>query len=71
MKKVVIDRFEGEMAVCERADKTTFNIAKQLLPPEAREGDVLIMEDDRICIDIEETQKRRVRVEKMMKRIQK
>jgi len=69
--KVVIDRFEGELAVCERSDRTTFNIFRNLLPPEAKEGDVLIMEDDRIWIDVEETQKRRSRIEQMMKRLQK
>lgn len=69
--KVVIDRFEGELAVCERSDRTTINIFRNLLPPEAKEGDVLIMEDDRIWIDVEETQKRRSRIEQMMKRLQK
>lgn len=39
----IIDRLEEKFAVLETADKTTFNIPRTLLPPEAREGDVVTL----------------------------
>jgi hypothetical protein len=36
----VIDRLEGDWAVIEYGDKT-FNIPTGILPPEAKEGDVI------------------------------
>ncbi|HHW57288.1 MAG TPA: DUF3006 domain-containing protein [Clostridia bacterium] len=51
----IIDRFEGDWAVIEYGDKT-FNFPKELLPKEAKEGDVLKFD---ITVDREETEKRR------------
>ncbi|TEB16503.1 hypothetical protein Psfp_01335 [Pelotomaculum sp. FP] len=36
----IIDRFEGDWAVIEY-ERQTFNLPRQLLPPEALEGDVV------------------------------
>lgn len=38
----IIDRFEGDYAVCEDETKATFDIPKTLLPADAKAGDVLI-----------------------------
>ncbi len=57
--QVIIDRFEGEMAVCEQADRTMLNIPRSRLPAEAKEGDVLIVEDESIRIDPSATLKRK------------
>ncbi|HHW57329.1 MAG TPA: DUF3006 domain-containing protein [Clostridia bacterium] len=54
-KLCIIDRFEGNFAVIEYED-ITFNFPKELLPKEAKEGDVLKFD---ITIDREETEKRR------------
>ncbi len=67
--QVIIDRFEGEMAVCEKPDRTMFNIPRRKLPIESREGDVLIIEGDSIRIDLAETAKRRKAAEDLMKGI--
>jgi len=40
---VIIDRFEGEMAVCEKPDRTMLSLPRAGLPPDAREGDVVIL----------------------------
>jgi len=37
----IIDRFEGGLAVLEREDCSTFNIPREQLPAEAKEGDVI------------------------------
>lgn len=42
--KVTIYRFEGDFAVCEKTDRTMFNIRRDKIPVEAREGDILVIE---------------------------
>jgi hypothetical protein len=46
MKKLIIDRFEGNYAVCEREDKSTVKVPKYKLPLECYEGDCLILDAD-------------------------
>lgn len=64
--KVVIDRFEGFYAVCEKEDRTMIDIKISNLPSESKEGDVLIIDtNNMITIDIKETKKRRKEIEKL------
>lgn len=42
----IIDRFEGEFAVVE-ANEKTYNIAKALLPDDAKEGSVIEVKVDK------------------------
>ncbi len=37
----IIDRFEGEWAILECEDRTTFDLPRRLLPHDAKEGDVV------------------------------
>ena len=64
--KVTIDRFEGEFAVCEQEDRTMINIRKENIPPEAKEGDILIIEEDSISIDTTGTAERKKRINRLM-----
>ncbi|MDO4282278.1 MAG: DUF3006 domain-containing protein [Clostridia bacterium] len=64
---VVVDRFEDIFAVCECEDKTMINIEKDKLPADVCEGDVLVIEEDRITIDHEETERRKQEIETLMK----
>ena len=41
---LVIDRFEGDFAVCEDANKNIVNIKREIVPKEAKEGDILVQE---------------------------
>lgn len=51
---IVIDRFEGNLAVCEnRENGQIFNIEKAKLPQNAREGDVLKQTGNQYIIDYE------------------
>lgn len=63
--KVIIDRFEGIYAVCEKENRTMMDIKQINLPSEAKEGDVLSIDNNIITIDIEETKKRRREIEKL------
>lgn len=57
--KVIIDRIEGKIAVCEKADKRMIDIEVDQLPKDIKEGDVVIFEEGRCYIDLEETKKRK------------
>lgn len=64
--RVVIDRFEGAFAVCEKENREMINIEKFRIPSEAKEGDMLIIEQDFIAIDKEGTEKRKSEIQKLM-----
>lgn len=59
---LIIDRFEGDHAVCEREDRTTVDIARAELPRKARVGDVLRWEADSWRVDATGTATRRKRI---------
>lgn len=56
---LIIDRFEGKLAVIEAGEKT-IELPTEYLPDSAREGDVLKIEIDR-----EKTKKRKEKVDKL------
>lgn len=64
--KVMIDRFEGDFAVCGKPDRTMINIKKDRLPSDVKEGDVLVIERNSIRVDSGETAKRKKQIEKLM-----
>lgn len=52
----VIDRFEGEFAVCENInDNKMLNIKKELLPINAKEGNVIRYNGNRYIIDFKKS----------------
>lgn len=61
MKQYIIDRFEGEYAVCEH-DAEMVDIAKVFLPKNAKAGDVIVERDGKYMIDQKQTDERRKRV---------
>ena len=63
--KVIIDRFEGLYAVCEKEDRTMMDIKRINLPSGVKEGDVLGIDYGIITIDKGETKKRRREIEKL------
>ncbi|MEW6244464.1 MAG: DUF3006 domain-containing protein [Bacillota bacterium] len=52
---LIIDQFKGDWAVIEY-ERGTFSLPRSLLPPGAREGDVLRLT---VAVDSEETARRR------------
>ena len=64
--RLIIDRFEGDFAVCEDENRKMLNIEKTRLPEGVKEGDVLIFQGDKLVIDHDETKRRRERIKKMM-----
>lgn len=56
---VIIDRFEGDWALCESSQGEIISIARSQLPPEATVGDLLQLTDDNYYLDREATRQRR------------
>jgi Cft2 family RNA processing exonuclease len=65
--KLIIDRFEGEYAVCEKGNREMIDIPKKDIPSEAKEGDVLIVDGKIITIDHESTKKRKQEIAELSK----
>ncbi len=70
MRRLVIDRFEGDYALCEYTDtRETIDIKKSLLPQEAKEGSTITLENDVYSLDIQDTEARRKAMAEKLKRI--
>ncbi|MEG1448076.1 MAG: DUF3006 domain-containing protein [Oscillospiraceae bacterium] len=59
--QLIIDRFEGELAICEDENKKHHEIKRDTLPSYAKEGDVLVVEDGKYIIDTNKTAENRNR----------
>ncbi|MEA4960434.1 hypothetical protein SDC9_174320 [bioreactor metagenome] len=66
MRYIIIDRFEGDYAVCEDENKEIVSIERARMPAEAKEGDVLVIHEGEICLDIDETIKRKEHIRRLM-----
>ncbi len=59
---IIIDRFEGEIAVVEYAEKF-YDIPRAWLPVVAKEGDVIVLS---LSVDQDETARRKAEIERKM-----
>ncbi|QEK10964.1 DUF3006 domain-containing protein [Crassaminicella thermophila] len=64
--RVIIDRFEGDYALCEKEDKKIIHIKREKIPTYAREGDALWIDKDKVIVDEYETKKRKREIEEMI-----
>lgn len=64
--KVIVDRIEGEYAVCELENRQMTNIALIEIPFSVKEGDVLVLEGNSYKLDVEQTQSRKKKIEDMV-----
>ena len=65
--RVIIDRFEGNYAICENEELTMLEIEKNKLPESAKEGQVLIINGNNIIIDKVQTATRKKEIEESTK----
>jgi len=63
--KLIIDRFEGGIAVCEDASGEQIDLDRELLPPNATVGSVLVGQNNVFAIDVDETSSRRLRISEL------
>lgn len=64
--KLIIDRFEGNFAVCENENKEMINIERNKIPSSANEGDVISLENNIFTIYVEETNIRKEKISKLL-----
>ncbi|MDR2649552.1 MAG: DUF3006 domain-containing protein [Clostridiales bacterium] len=63
---MIVDRFEGDYAVCEDMEtRALLEYPLETLPEGVSVGDVLVLDDCGITVDRVETEARRERVRKM------
>ncbi|WP_342399985.1 DUF3006 domain-containing protein [Weizmannia sp. FSL W8-0676] len=63
--KYIVDRIEGEFAVCEKDDRTTVDIRLSELPSGVQAGDVIIVENGIPRIDRQLTKERKAQIKKL------
>lgn len=68
-ERYIIDRFEGETAVCETQDEETIAINRADLPDNVREGTVIRRENGTYVADEQETKSRQERIRNLLKRV--
>lgn len=67
-----IDRIEGNIAVCEnRQTRKTTNIEISKLPKEAKEGDIIKLENDKYIIDHEKTKEVKDKINNLFQNLSK
>ncbi len=65
--ELIIDRIEGDIAVCENIDRTTTSIPLILLPEGVKEGDVISKDENGgFIIDAEKTFERKKRIKRLL-----
>ena len=67
--KYTIDRFEGDLAVCEDEHGKMVNISRNKLPGNAAEGDVLVPRLTGFVIDESGTNSRKKNIQSLMKEL--
>lgn len=60
--QLILDRFEGDLAVCELQDGSTVTLSRSLLPTDAAPGCVLIEHNGSYQVDHELTKQRKQRL---------
>lgn len=68
-QEYIIDRFEGEFAICELPSGAHENYPIEQLPKGVKEGDLLIREGDRFVIDREKTEQRRRTISMLQRKL--
>ena len=63
----IIDRFQGKYAICELDNLEFRNILRDKLPKLAKEGDSIVIEGDKITLDIEKTNERKKYMQELTK----
>ncbi len=69
--RYIIDRMEGNYWVLEDLNRKMHPVPKHLLPPDCREGDVLVEEGGIYRLDPQETARRKARLAQKLEKLRK
>ena len=65
-----IDRFEEDFAVCEnKLTEEIILISQNLIPKEAKSGDILIFKNNMLIVDIQETQTQQENIKNLVEQL--
>lgn len=67
--KYSVEKIEDNIAVCENDDGETLKLKLSQLPPNVKEGDILIQSGEGFTLDPDETQARRSKMAELQKNI--
>ena len=65
MKKLIVDRMEGNFAVCETETSDIINISLDILPEGAKEGSVLQFSEGKYNLLYKEEEERKKRISEL------
>jgi hypothetical protein len=68
--QLIIDRFEGQYAICEKPDRGMLKIPRQKIPAGACEDDILQVEGELFSIDLEATELKRKAAAQKLRQLQ-
>ncbi|MGM9978636.1 MAG: DUF3006 domain-containing protein [Clostridium sp.] len=63
----IVDRIEEDIIVLQDENGYIINLNKNSIDEKVKEGDCLRKENNRFCLDMEETKKRKIKINKLMK----
>lgn len=70
--KYIIDRIENEFVICEnQATKAMEKFKIDQFPEDIKDGDVVILENEKFKIDKEESKTEKQQIEELMKKLMK
>lgn len=71
LKLYVVDRFEGQYAILVDSYSKTYDVLRDELPSEVREGDILHENEGQFIIDEEATKEKREKIRKFREELSK
>lgn len=69
LRRYTVDRFEGEYAILEDEYGRLYDVLREELPTDLREGDILQENEGKYMINEEETAKQREKIKQIYERI--
>ncbi len=69
MQEYIVDRFEGNFAICENAQKEMIKIESSILPKDLKEGMIITLKNGKYIILEKKTQVRKEIIKEKMKNL--
>lgn len=70
--KYIIDRIENDIVICENQETNKMeNFKIEQFPEGIKDGDIVILENDKFKLDKEETKTKKQEIEELMKKLMK
>lgn len=70
--KYIIDRIEENIVICENQEnKKMEEFKKEMFPKEIKDGDIVILQNNKFVLDKKETQTRKEDINELMKKLMK